>query len=92
MKTLKFNQEEYKAEKIIKTENAIIGQDLQGSEVFAFRGISDFALFELEDGQSFDIDEKEILQEKIKLLEQENLTNMMALVELHMMILKGGGN
>ena len=69
MKTLKFNQEEYKAEKIIKTENSIIGQDLQGNEAFAFRGISDFSLFELEDGQSFDVGEIEMLQSK--LLEQQ---------------------
>ena len=69
MKKLKFNQEEYKAEKIIKTENSIIEQDLQGSEVFAFRGVSDFSLFALEDGQVFDLGEIEILQ--AELLEQE---------------------
>jgi len=65
MKTLKFNNEKYSAEKIIKTMDAIIGQDLQGSEVFAFRWISDFALFELEDGQSFDMEEKELLKQEL---------------------------
>ncbi|WP_313568826.1 hypothetical protein [Acetoanaerobium noterae] len=82
MKTLKFNQEEYKAEKIIKTENSIIGQDLQGNEVFAFRGISDFALFELEEGQSFDMDEKELLKQEL------TKTNSMVL-ELTEIILGG---
>ena len=82
MKTLKFNQAEYKAEKIIKTENSIIGQDLQGNEVFAFRGIEDFSLFELEDGQSFDIDEKELLKQEL------TKTNAMVL-ELTEIILGG---
>ena len=82
MKKLKFNQEEYKAEKIIKTENSIIGQDLQGSEVFAFRGISDFALFELEEGQVFDMDEKELLKQEL------TKTNSMVL-ELTEIILGG---
>ena len=82
MKTLKFNQEEYKSEKIIKTENSIIGQDLQGNEVFAFRGISDFALFELGDGQSFDMDEKELLKQEL------TKTNAMVL-ELTEIILGG---
>ena len=86
MKTLKFNQEEYKAEKIIKTENSIIGQDLQGNEVFAFRGISDFALFELEDGQSFDVGEIEILQAKLNSATQQLDFQEELIVELAMKI------
>ena len=70
MKTLKFNNEKYSAEKIIKTMDAIIGQDLQGNEVFAFRGISDFSLFELEDGQEFDLDEKEDLRKRLEIAEE----------------------
>ena len=68
MKTLKFNNEEFKAEKIIKTEKDIVGQDLQGNEVFSFRGISDFSLFVLEEGQTFDteltIEERMALMQK----------------------------
>lgn len=55
IKTLIFYEEEYKAEKIIKTDSAIIGQDLQGNEMFAFRGITDFALFSLGVGEEYDI-------------------------------------
>ena len=82
MKTLTFNNNIFKAEKIIKTENSIIGQDLQGNEVFAFRGISDFSLFELEEGQSFDMDEKELLKQEL------TKTNAMVL-ELTEIILGG---
>lgn len=69
MKTLKFNEKEYKAEKIIKTSNAIIGQDTQGNQIFTFRGVSDFSLFELEEGQNFDVGENDVLDDYILDLE-----------------------
>jgi hypothetical protein len=56
MKTLKFNNEEFKADKIIKNATDIIGQDLEGNELFGFRGISDLSQFILEEGQTFDIE------------------------------------
>lgn len=54
MKILNFNGEQYKADKIIKTETDIIGKDSNGNELFAFRGINDFTDFDLEEGQTFD--------------------------------------
>lgn len=54
MKTLKFNNEEFKAEKIIKIDTDIVGKDSSGIEVFSFKGISDFSQFSLEEGQTFD--------------------------------------
>jgi len=57
MKTLKFNNQQFQAEKIIKTDTDIIGQDLNGNEIFTFRGISDFTLFSLDIGQNFDTTE-----------------------------------
>jgi hypothetical protein len=42
------------ADKIVKTGTDIIGYDASGNELFAFRGISDFSQFTLEDGQVFD--------------------------------------
>lgn len=54
MKTLNFNNKMFQADKIIKTSIDITGQDSNGKELFAFRGISDFTLFKLEEGQSFD--------------------------------------
>jgi len=68
MKKLIYGGLEFKAEKIIKTETYIVGYDINGIEVFAFRGISDFTGFTLDDGQEFDKEEPtqdEILRAKI---------------------------
>lgn len=54
MKILNFNNEQYEAEKIIKSNTDIIGQDASGNELFSFRGISDFTGFALDEGQVFD--------------------------------------
>lgn len=54
MKILNFNNQEFKAEKIIKTDTDIVGKDSSGIEVFSFKGISDFSQFSLEEGQTFD--------------------------------------
>lgn len=48
MKTLVFNNAEFQAERIIKTSDSIIGYS-DNSEVFAFRGISDFSLLKVLD-------------------------------------------
>lgn len=68
MKILTFNKEQFKAEKIIKSETDIIGKDINGNEVFAFRGISNFSGFALEEGQTFDteltIEERMLLMQK----------------------------
>lgn len=68
MKTLIFNKQEFKADKIIKTETDIIGEDSNGNEVFALRGISDFSGFTLEEGQVFDTvepSEQEVLNAQL---------------------------
>ena len=49
MKTLNFNNEQFQAEKIIKTEKDIIGCDINDNEIFSFKGISDFTGFILKD-------------------------------------------
>lgn len=59
MKTLNFNGEKLQAENIIKTDTDIIGYDENNKEIFAFRGISDFTLFTLEEGQVFDISDED---------------------------------
>ncbi len=55
MKTLIFNNEEYQAERIVKTNTDIIGYN-GNDEVFSFRGISDFSQFQLAEGEVFDTD------------------------------------
>ncbi|MFC0652050.1 hypothetical protein ACFFF5_10115, partial [Lederbergia wuyishanensis] len=50
--------EVFEAEKIVKSDTSIIGY-IGNSEVFAFRGISDFSQFQLDKGQKWDIDEIE---------------------------------
>ena len=99
MKKLIFNNETFEAEKIIKTDTDIIGKDINGIEVFAFSGISDFTGFTLEDGQTFDIEEpseqevlnaqllKENADMKAQLSEQQELT---ANLLLQVASLKGG--
>ena len=44
---LVFNNEEFQAEKIIKTDKNIIGYDISNNEIFSFKGISDFTGFVL---------------------------------------------
>ena len=55
MKTLIFNNEEYQAERIVKTNTDIIGYN-GNAEVFSFKGVSDFSLFQLANGEVFDTD------------------------------------
>ncbi|NRT72683.1 hypothetical protein [Clostridium beijerinckii] len=52
MKKLNFNNETFEADKIIRFNNNIIGQDANRNELFAFKGISDFTGFAIinEDG------------------------------------------
>lgn len=60
-KVIVFNKE-YVAERIVKTTNSIIGYNGE-REVFAFRGISDFSLFQIEG--EFQKDEYEKLKEDV---------------------------
>lgn len=69
MKTLLVADKEFKAEKIIKTDNEIIGYN-GSSEVFAFRGIVDFSLFELKDAK-YDLQESDELKKMIADLQQQ---------------------
>ncbi|MCO7128186.1 hypothetical protein NIE88_20800 [Sporolactobacillus shoreicorticis] len=74
MKTLTFMDEQYQAEKIIKTDSEVIG--LNGSTVvFAFHGITDFSKFTLADGQEFDAEPATAEQQQIAqiLLEQTKM-------------------
>lgn len=99
MKILRFLNDNYEAEKIIKNDTNIIGKDANGNEVFVFRGISDFSVFSLEEGQTFDTEdpsEQEVLNAqllkenadvKTQLADQEELTSQLL---LQVAQLKGG--
>lgn len=68
-KTLTFMDEQYTADKIIKTEDSIIGY-IEGKETpeFTFKGISDFSLFTLAEGEEWDVlpkSEVELLQKQL---------------------------
>lgn len=56
MKTLLAFGERLSADKIVKTADAIVGYS-DGREVFAFRGVRDFARFSLEDDAEWDLAE-----------------------------------
>lgn len=68
MKSLLFNNKEYQAEKIVKTNTDIIGYT-GGKEIFAFRGINDFSQFQLVNGASFDPDPEQEKEQRIADLE-----------------------
>lgn len=87
MKTLLFNGETFEAEKIIKTDTSIIGYNDE-TEVFAFRGISDFNLFELQDGE-YDADRIEQLESENSRLKAADLDNKEAIATLYEMLLGG---
>ncbi|MDQ0175971.1 hypothetical protein [Bacillus chungangensis] len=89
MKTLKYDGEELKAERIIKNADSIIGYNGE-SEVFAFRGVKDFSFFKLinDEGNPEEI-ERELTKEEqlmlalseaqIKMAEQEQTIMNLAL-------------
>ena len=99
MKTLVFNGQKFEAVRIIKSTDTIVGKDINGNELFVFRGISDFSGFTLDEGQLFDIEEpieqevlnsqllKENADMKAQLSEQQELT---ANLLLQVASLKGG--
>jgi len=101
MKTLIFNNQEFKAEKIIKTTNGIIGKDENNKTVFEFKGISDFSGYTLEEGQIFDTEEnleettaKELAAMKINNMKKDvmmtNALQTIADLKVQVMKLKGG--
>ena len=47
---IKFNNEIFQADNIIKTDESITGYDHDGKIIFQFKGINDFSLFELLEG------------------------------------------
>lgn len=84
--------EEFEAEKIVKNSTDIIGY-YGDREVFAFRGIKDFDLFELEDGQGYDLDSETKIQLAIADLdmqrEMDKTELQLAIAELAETILGG---
>ena len=70
MKNLNFNNENYEADTIIKTDKNIIGYDINNNEIFSFKGISDFTGFILEEGQEFDESQEQINQDKLDLMQK----------------------
>jgi len=82
MKKLEVLGKFYEAEKIIKEPSSITGY-VGNLEVFTFRGITDFSLFKLTNGDMFDLDENTLLKERLKSTEE-------ALIFLMEMKLQGG--
>lgn len=61
VKILYFNNKQYQAEEIIKTDTDIIGLDSNKNQIFAFKDVSNFKQFTLEEGQTFDIIQPSIM-------------------------------
>lgn len=71
MKKLIVDNKEFKAERIVKTVDSIIGYTA-AEMVFVFRGVSDFSGFTLGEGQEFDVP---ALTDKERIAEIENIIN-----------------
>lgn len=54
-KTLIFNTEIFEAERVVKTDDAVIGYN-GDNEIFSFRGVSEFSKFILQDENGVAID------------------------------------
>lgn len=78
MKTLTVNGREFEAERIVKTNDNIIGYN-GDNVVFKFSGISDFSGFELEEGQDFDAAAP---TDKERIAELEQIINMILMGEM----------
>ena len=78
MKRLKFLDDIFSAEVIVKLSNSIIGYNGE-LEVFAMRGITDFSGYELLDEADWDIS---VQANSIEQLQKENLTLKLALAEM----------
>ena len=102
MKTLLFLGEEYRADKIIKNlnEQTIIGYT-NNVEVFSFRGINDFNLFNLKDDAEYDVEDntektllKQIADLKVENMKKDTTINntlkALADLKLEVMNMKGG--
>lgn len=79
MKTLIFNNQNFRAEKITKTSNSIVGYS-GNTEVFSFRGISNFSLFALEVGQNYDLSETEQIRLEMARSNAEMFEMMIAML------------
>lgn len=106
IKKLIFNNSQYIAEKVVKTDTDIIG--LNGdNKVFAFRGVSDFSIFKLtdENGNPIEYDTEtnsiEVLTQSIaqlnidsakKDVQIESLVQTVASLNTEIAQLKGGDN
>ncbi|CAI3195854.1 MULTISPECIES: hypothetical protein [Clostridium] len=102
MKKLIFLGEEYIADKIIKNlnEQTIIGYT-NNVEVFSFRGINDFNLFNLKDDAEYDVEDntektllKQIADLKVENMKKDTTINntlkALADLKLEVMNMKGG--
>ncbi|MGE7131250.1 hypothetical protein [Lysinibacillus xylanilyticus] len=78
MKSLHFNDRIFRAEEIVRDNDSIVGYT-NGAEVFSFNGISDFSVFVLEEGQTFD-EPKQTEIEKLKLELAEGNAQIMELI------------
>ncbi|WP_419890730.1 hypothetical protein [Paenibacillus xylanexedens] len=97
MRTLTALGEQFEAKRIVKTVDSIIGYSDQ-TEVFAFRGVSDFSTFEIDGeydeptpdiSQEVDLLKQQLAESKAEnqRLAAESNANQLALMELHMLVL-----
>jgi len=83
------NNENFQAEKIIKTDKNIIGYDINNNVIFSFKGISDFSGFVLQDDNGNVIEFPPIEKTKDE-LERETLIKEIANLKIEIMNLKRG--
>lgn len=100
MKTLTYNGEQFQAEKIVKTTTDIIGS-IGDAEVFRLKGITDFSLLNLGEGEDWDIEEVPITIDELALLLTDSQIQLaekgilldqalLLLTDLQLQMMKGG--
>jgi len=78
MKVLNFNNQQFQADKVMKTDKDIIGYDINDNEIFSFKGISDFTGFVLKDGNDIVIEfEAPPVTESERIASTEEAINML---------------
>ncbi|WP_427137214.1 hypothetical protein [Psychrobacillus psychrodurans] len=82
MKKIEVHGKWYEAEKIFKGSDYIFGFD-DDLEIFKFRGVKDFSLFKLSEGDEYDLDENTLVNARLQATEK-------ALINLMDTIMNGG--
>ena len=73
------NNQTFQAEKIVKSDENIIGYDINNNEIFSFKGISDFTGFVLHDDLDNVIEFPPLEKTELEILQEQSEATIGAL-------------